>query len=198
MYFNKDMTLKDYVEILKRLNSVEVFEEYKEFLKLLDLINTLFKRYNLLLINTSKEIKDFYEEDESLTHLNSFIYRVTHKVYSKFDNIYSQLNLDFNKLVKRAQNSYPFNKLLISTSKVDIISSIKDCYDDYFSKEGIYKKLMKDLFKGKTICLSCFKKLGLDYPLEESALIKMYVENNVKKQTNEGFLLDLFLLCSGC
>ena len=56
MRFKKELTIKQYIEILKTMSSIEIFDEYKEFIKLIKVIDHFIKRVSFLFINISKEI----------------------------------------------------------------------------------------------------------------------------------------------
>ncbi len=205
MRFKKELTIKQYIEILKTMSSIEIFDEYKEFIKLIKVIDHFIKRVSFLFINISKEIRTFYEKDDYLNHLDSFTYKIVKKSYLKVDNLYLQLkNLEFEDLLNT--HLYSLNNCVFNfSSKTQVISDIKRFYSLYFKKGERFDKVVERLYIFKEICLLALRSLNIDYPVNEPVALKIYVEYLVdknaeliksNKRPKDAYLLDLMILCS--
>lgn len=205
MEFKKELRLNQYIEILKKMSSVEIFDEYKEFTKLIKVIDHFIKRVSFIFVNLAKEVRTFYEKDNYLNNLDSFTYKIVQKYYLKVDNLYSQLKiLEFEILLNT--HLYSVNDCVYNfTSKPQIIKDIKRLYSLYFKKGERFDKVVGRLFIFKEICLSVLRSLNIDYPVNEPTILKIYVENLVNKNDEliksnklpkDTYLLDLMILCS--
>ena len=206
MIFNKDTKFNTYVEILKNDPLNVVIDEYKEFIKLTDIIDFFIKRLVFTFARIAKEIKNYYSKDENFRHLEKSTYNICHRCYFRLDNLDSLLkNQSYEYLIESYKN-YVISKVPYLSTKATIIKDIKRLYSLYFDREGKLNELKGKIFKAKAICLACLENFGVEIPKTEEVYMHAIVadyfyETQALKKTNslaeDFYLLELFRFCAG-
>ncbi len=206
MIFNKETKIETYIEILKNDPLNVVIEEYKDFIKLTEVIDFFIKRLVFTFARTSREIKNYYAKDENFKHLEKTIYNICHRAYFRLENLDSLLkNQSYEYLIENYKN-YVISTVPDLSTKATMIKDIKRLYNEYFDRHGKFRELIDKIFRGKAICLACLETFGFKVPKTEepymhAIVVDYFYETEALKKTNslvkDFYLLELFSCCSG-
>lgn len=206
MIFNKDTKFNTYVEILENDHLNVVIEEYKEFIKLTDVIDFFIKRLVFTFARISKEIKNYYAKDEKFKHLEKSTYNICRRAYFRLENLDSLLkNRSYEYLIESYKN-YVISTVPDLSTKAAMIKDIKRLHNVYFDCHGKFRELIDKIFRGKAICLACLETFGFkisktEEPYMHAIVVDYFYKREALKNNNslakDFYLLELFSFCSG-